>query len=36
VDLQEIGRGGLDSIDLAQGRDRWLTVMNAAMNFWVP
>jgi len=35
TNLQEIG-GSLDSIDLAQDRDRWWTVVNAVMNFRVP
>jgi hypothetical protein len=27
--------GGMDWIDLAQGRDRWRSVVNAAMNLRV-
>jgi hypothetical protein len=32
-DLQEVGLEGMDWIDLAEDRDRWLAVMNAVMNF---
>jgi hypothetical protein len=32
MDLREIGWGGRDWIDLAQGRDQW----NAVMNFRIP
>ena len=28
--------GGVDWIELAQGRDRWRTLVNAVMNLWVP
>jgi hypothetical protein len=28
--------GGMDWIDLAQDRDRWLTLVNAVMNLQVP
>ena len=30
--LQEMGRGGTDSILLAQDKDRWRAVVNAVMN----
>jgi len=33
MDLQEVGVGGMDWIDLAQGRNRWRAVVNAIMNF---
>jgi hypothetical protein len=28
MDLQEVGRGGMDSIVLAQDRDRWQVIVN--------
>ena len=36
VDLQEEEYGGMDWIELAQGRDRWQTLVKAVMNFRVP
>ena len=36
MDLEEVGCGGMDRIELAQGRDGWLAVVAAEMNIGVP
>ena len=36
MDLQKVGFGFVDWIDLTHDRDRWLLLVNAVMNIRVP
>jgi hypothetical protein len=36
IDLQEVGCGSMDWIDLAEDRDRWRELVNEVMKLCVP
>ena len=36
MDLQDVGGGCVEWMELAQDRDRWRALVGTVMNFWVP
>jgi len=36
IDLQAVGWGGMEWIDLTENRDMWQVLVNVVMNLWVP
>jgi hypothetical protein len=36
MDLEEVERGDVDWIGLAQDRNRWRALVNSVLNLWVP
>jgi hypothetical protein len=36
MDLREIGRDGVDLMDMAQDRDQWRALVNTVLNLRVP